>query len=367
MSPTPPPALFANLIRQLVFIGYPNVSAEPVTDLNDAPECLKKRYIPATEESLVNLIRNIDPDDISSTVIIVNPRSINTANPHNLLSQLKSSSLLGMIPVVVIAERMFLPSEGEQYLLCGADEFYNTQISWKELNLRLSFLIRYKKEFSQVIPDLDTSYLNAINIKTPFWKRTLDITIGSIGLIALMPLMLITAVAIRLESKGPVIYKSKRVGAGFREFSFWKLRSMYVDADTRLEQMQHNNQYGSSSAFIKIVNDPRVTKVGKFIRKYSIDELPQLYNIIKGDMSVVGNRPLPVYEAEQLVKYDSAARFLTPAGLTGLWQVNKRGQEAMNDQERIALDVQYSDESTLWLDMKIIAKTFTAFVQKENV
>ena len=115
------------------------------------------------------------------------------------------------------------------------------------------------------------------------------------------------------------------------------------------------------------MNDPRITNVGRFIRKYSIDELPQLFNILKGDMSLVGNRPLPVYEASQLVNYEAGARFLAPAGLTGLWQVNKRGQEDMSQKDRIDLDLEYANSSTLWTDVKIIAKTFTAFVQKGDV
>lgn len=366
MSPAPPPASIGNLINQLIFIGYNNAADEPVTEIQTAPERMKKVYISATEESIVSLIRIIDPVDIAGTTIIVNPRSVDTEDAGNLLYLLKGSSTLNMVPVVVIADRMFM-RKGEHYLRCGADEFYSSPVSWNDLKIRLSFLTRYKHAFSQASLGLDTNYLNSNYIKAPRWKRALDILIGSTGIIALLPVMLLTALAIRWESKGPVIYKSKRIGAGFREFSFWKFRSMYADADARLAQMQQNNQYGSSAAFVKIVNDPRITRVGRFIRKYSLDELPQLYNILKGDMSVVGNRPLPVYEAEQLIKYDAAARFLTPAGLTGLWQVNKRGQGEMDEQERIALDVQYSDESTLWLDMKIIAKTFTAFVQKENV
>ena len=119
---------------------------------------------------------------------------------------------------------------------------------------------------------------------------------------------------------------------------------------------------------MKIENDPRVTRVGRFIRKYSIDELPQLINILKGDMSVVGNRPLPLYEAEQLTNDDDIERFLGPAGLTGLWQVEKRGGAgAMSAAERKQLDVRYAHEFSFAMDFKIILRTFTAFIQKENV
>lgn len=122
------------------------------------------------------------------------------------------------------------------------------------------------------------------------------------------------------------------------------------------------------NSFKKLENDPRITKTGRFIRKYSIDELPQLFNILKGDMSIVGNRPLPLYEAELLTDDNSIERFLAPAGLTGLWQVEKRGDAGkLSAEERKQLDVKYAKEFSFFLDIKIIFKTITAFIQKGNV
>lgn len=122
------------------------------------------------------------------------------------------------------------------------------------------------------------------------------------------------------------------------------------------------------NSFQKLEGDPRITKVGRIIRKYSIDELPQLFNILKGDMSVVGNRPLPLYEAELLTDDNSIERFLAPAGLTGLWQVEKRGDAGkLSAEERKQLDIKYANSYNFWLDIKIIFKTFTAFIQKGNV
>ena len=145
---------------------------------------------------------------------------------------------------------------------------------------------------------------------------------------------------------------------------------MLVSDDYVISEHEFNNKKNEEqkSAFVKLENDPRVTKVGSFIRKYSIDELPQLINILRGDMSVVGNRPLPLYEAEKLTSDECIDRFIAPAGLTGLWQVEKRGDSGkLSAEERKQLDITYGRTYNFKTDMKIIFKTLTAFVQKENV
>ena len=145
---------------------------------------------------------------------------------------------------------------------------------------------------------------------------------------------------------------------------------MLVGDDFVVAESDFNKQKEEdiNNAFVKIEDDPRITKVGKFIRKFSIDELPQLFNILKGDMSIVGNRPLPLYEAEKLTADASIDRFMAPAGLTGLWQVEERGRGgAMSAEERKQLDITYGQTYNFLLDMKIILKTFTAFKQKGNV
>ena len=141
----------------------------------------------------------------------------------------------------------------------------------------------------------------------------------------------------------------------------------YVESTDKKDAKQKKKEE-NENAFVKIENDPRVTKVGRFIRKYSIDELPQLFNILKGDMSIVGNRPLPLYEAEKLTSDDSIDRFMAPAGLTGLWQVEKRGNSGtMSAEERKQLDIYYGQHYNFWMDAKIILKTVTAFIQKDNI
>ena len=249
----------------------------------------------------------------------------------------------------------------------------------------------------------------------PLWKRAFDIAASLGAILCLSPIFAITAIAIELESKGPIVYKSKRVGSSYKIFDFYKFRSMYPDADKRLAEYKTQNQYNAevegpslstsavlqvplvndrsagsllysdnfsttehdylknksterANTFFKMENDPRVTRVGRIIRKYSIDELPQLFNILKGDMSVVGNRPLPIYEAEQLTSDNYIERFMAPSGLTGLWQVEKRGNGgSLSPEERKQLDIKYARTFSFSLDMKIIIRTFTAFIQEENV
>jgi len=255
-------------------------------------------------------------------------------------------------------------------------------------------------------------FRNMKRFRLPIWKRAFDMLFSGLAILVLSPLLLATALAIRLESKGSIIYKSKRVGSNYTVFDFLKFRSMYVDADKHLKDFNTLNQYQSTetevetkaftddlvfgdddqvlmvsddfvltedafisqqrtkqdNAFVKLEKDPRITKVGSIIRKFSIDELPQLINILKGDMSVVGNRPLPLYEAELLTSDEYIDRFMAPAGLTGLWQVEKRGGAGkLSAEERKNLDIRYAKEFSFWMDLSIIIRTFTAFIQKENV
>ena len=311
------------------------------------------------------------------------------------------------------------------YQKCGINDTLNIESSVTEINRKVQFISTREN----ILFDDKASDKNILHFKIPLWKRAFDIIFSSIAIIILSPVFIITAIAIKLESNGPVMFKSKRVGTNYTVFDFLKFRSMYIDADKKLKELSRTqNQYSDkqeespmqvghfdakfddtlmtdeelmaaemlisdeevmlvgddfvvsetsfnkqrneeiNNAFVKIENDPRITKVGHFMRKTSIDELPQLFNILKGDMSVVGNRPLPLYEAEKLTSDDSIDRFMAPAGLTGLWQVEKRGESGkMSAEERKQLDITYGQTYNFLLDMKIIFKTLTAFVQKDDV
>jgi len=289
----------------------------------------------------------------------------------------------------------------------GVDDYFQKEINIENIYNRLLFLKRFKADFATrplSIPDEDMT-----PFKCPLPKRIFDLLISVFALVVLSPFMIITVIAIRLESKGKVYYISKRVGANYKIFDFYKFRSMYPDADKRIKDVAHLNQYISESveetcsecnklspgqrcsplvyfdgeeicerlaakrrnakkAFLKIKDDPRITRVGKFIRMTSIDELPQLFNIINGDMSIVGNRPLPLNEAEALTKKKWSHRFRAASGLTGLWQVEKRGRKGtMSEEERFALDNYYAENNSFWGDVKLIFRTFAIFIQRENV
>lgn len=201
-------------------------------------------------------------------------------------------------------------------------------------------------------------------------KRIFDIAASSVALLILSPFLLVIALLIKLESKGPVFYIAPRAGKGYKIFNFFKFRTMVVDADKKVDQLSHLNQYahqGDGPVFFKLSNDPRITKIGSFLRNTSLDELPQLLNVLLGDMSLVGNRPLPLYEAAMLTTDVHAARFMAPAGITGLWQIKKRGDSNMSVEERISLDIIYARKFSFIYDLWIIANTPTALMQKENV
>ena len=300
--------------------------------------------------------------------------------------------------------------EASEYLKAGINNTIKYETSQEALKDLSTFLKRRK---DQKIKALQLKAQNINAFRLPLWKRTFDIFFSGMAILCLSPLLIFTALAIRIESKGPIIYKSKRVGSNYQIFDFLKFRSMYTDADKHLKDFNALNQYQQedediwgeepeaevneeideeeillisddfviseedyinkkskekSNAFVKLENDPRITKIGRIIRKYSIDELPQLINILKGDMSIVGNRPLPLYEAELLTSDEHIDRFMGPAGLTGLWQGEKRGEAGkISAEERKQLDITYAKTFSFWSDIKIILKTVTAFIQKENV
>lgn len=191
------------------------------------------------------------------------------------------------------------------------------------------------------------------NNKLMFIKRCMDIVLGLIGCILSLPIIAITAIPLLIESPGPLIFKQQRVGKNGRLFNIYKLRSMYVDAEERRKALMEQNQMDGH--MFKMDNDPRITKVGKVIRKLSIDELPQFFNVLKGDMSLIGTRPPTVDEFEKYESHHKRRLSMKP-GITGLWQVSGRS-EITDFEEVVKLDCEYIDNWSGWLDTKIFFKT----------
>ncbi len=274
-------------------------------------------------------------------------------------------------------------------------------------------------EFSSVVESLirqkdkrEANFQKIAKYKTPKGKRIFDFVFSFLAILFLSPVMFIIALLIVIQDGFPIVYASKRVGAGYQIFNFYKFRTMIKNADQKIDSLKHLNQYGkakimtsefvqcddcisqgiacqsklfmdtgivcekihllnkrqdSNSTFVKISDDPRITKLGAFLRNTSLDELPQLFNVLFGCMSLVGNRPLPLYEAEGLTSDQMIKRFMAPAGITGAWQVSKRGKAEMSAEERQQLDNNYAENFSLLTDLTILLKTIPALIQKDNV
>jgi lipopolysaccharide/colanic/teichoic acid biosynthesis glycosyltransferase len=346
---------------------------------------------------------------------IISQDEVLASSGITLLETLKKNDF-GSIPFFLIVNH-FNSNLRQLSLNAGVADVFKRPVTVKNIETRVNFLIdQWTTLRTKTNERLKASY------QVPWGKRAFDMFFSGMALFFLSPFFLIVYLLIKLESKGPAFYYSLRVGTGYQVFKFYKFRSMYVNADQRLKDLKHLNQYdtdaaaaraekgeeavientshlcadcvgsgkcqfpmyadkvhwcereyidnkkvSSGSAFFKIKNDPRITRIGNFIRNTSIDELPQLWNVFIGDMSIVGNRPLPLYEAEKLTTDKYALRFHAPAGITGLWQVEKRGKGDMSEEERLMLDNVYAQNHSLVNDVKLILKTIPALLQKESV
>lgn len=214
-------------------------------------------------------------------------------------------------------------------------------------NINLDINVEVEKKESRLIYNLS--------------KRLIDITGSFIGLILLSPILIVVGVLIKLESKGPIVFTQKRIGKNGKEFDMYKLRSMVVNAEEIKEKLKEQNEM--SGPMFKIKDDPRITKVGKFIRKTSIDELPQLVNVLKGDMSLVGPRPSLPNEVKEFEAW-MLKRLEVKPGLTCYWQV--MGRNNIDFENWMKLDVKYVNERSFWVDIKLIFKTFFVLFGDEN-
>lgn len=350
--------------NDLAYVGTQFVS-EVAVQLKERFNFLVDRF-----DSLHGFIDYLDNCSIIDSPGIIVIEIDTEITPFKLISTIKENPITSGAIIILLSKNE--NTEAKQKAIDNkVNDIYFSPFNAEIITQRINFLVKFKS--------IKSGYQSQFSKKSkgytmPLGKRLFDIVVSFILLLLLLPIFIIVAILIRLESKGPIIYKSKRAGVGYRIFDFYKFRSMMVDADKKLKSLSEtNNQYsanqseGGNNTFVKILNDPRITKVGNILRKTSIDELPQLLNVLIGDMSLVGNRPLPLYEAEMLTSDQFAMRFLGPAGITGLWQISKRGKAEMSDIERKELDNYYAKYSSAWMDFKIMIKTIPAMLQKEKV
>ncbi|SIT17885.1 Response regulator receiver domain-containing protein [Filimonas lacunae] len=384
-----------------------NCSADVSEQLSAAFPDLQFLHFPNETE----LVSRWEKQRINISCIITQSEIIAPAGV-SLLGTLQKKKL-PVVPVVILCEHAN-SNLMQVALKAGVADVFTLPFHLEAVQTRIDFLLKHGHLIHNRPQNQQSNLFK--EYKTPLGKRIFDIVFAGGALLMLSPVFLVVFLALKLESKGPVFYYSYRVGNGYNIFKFYKFRSMYVNADKRLKDLKHLNQYdkaseeestdvftetlcddcikagskcqfplysdkntwcekqyrnskksASGSAFFKLKNDPRITKVGKILRNTSIDELPQLWNVVIGDMSIVGNRPLPLYEAEKLTTDKYALRFLAPAGITGLWQVEKRGKGEMSEEERLMLDNVYARNHSVMNDIRLVLKTIPALFQKENV
>lgn len=343
-------------------IAYTGLKASSLISIK-----LRDDFQVSAYDELEQLEEYLNEQTLLSTpeIIMMEVNRENSRRVFELVRKIKNKPLTCGLIIIIIA--LYHDDHNrDKAIKLRVHDYYEYPFDVEELDERLKFLIKFKlikSDIQNLSVDIKKSY------KMPIQKRVFDIIVSLLMILLLLPVFLLLPLLIRLESKGPILYRSKRAGTGYKIFDFYKFRSMNCNADQQLKELSKSNQYANEneSVFVKIKNDPRVTRIGRFIRKTSIDELPQLFNVLNGDMSLVGNRPLPLYEAELLTSNEWCTRFLGPAGITGLWQITKRGKGRMSDRERRELDNYYANHSSLFFDLKIIALTLPAIFQKENV
>ncbi len=328
-------------------------------------ECLQSTNLMAA----LNLLKKRKAENKNMPELIILDIPLNYNELTGFKNWLKQSYITD-IPIIYNEAALKVYEIQELYKLKLVDDVVNLASNFSKLHYKVKFIKKIADKISLNQTLTTENQHNAAPRGISFVKRSTDIILSLIAIIFVLPLFAIIALCIRLESKGPIFYAAKRAGKGFKIFKFYKFRTMIVDADKKISELSNQNIYGNGEnapAFFKIKDDPRITKVGAFLRNTSLDELPQLFNVLKGDMSIVGNRPLPLYEATSLTTDEWAERFMAPAGITGLWQVSKRGKENMSPEERIILDIDYARNHSLKGDLRIMLQTPTALMQKSNV
>ncbi|MCY3002599.1 MAG: sugar transferase [Planctomycetota bacterium] len=299
-----------------------------------------------------------DRHDRRFAVIVLAPRSAAELEDciEVLDERLRTTDVLGMLARGQVAA-LLAETSGAEATLIARDIEFRLQLRGLQLVARvLSYPFDAsdgRAERPQNVGDASELLLEAPSA----FKRIVDITGATLGLVALSPLLAAIAVAVKLDSRGPVFYRQQRAGRGGRPFAFYKFRSMVVDADTRLAELGKLNE--ASGPIFKMRRDPRVTRVGAILRKYSLDELPQLWNVLRGDMSIVGPRPPKVEEVASYERWQRR-RLDLPGGLTCIWQVS--GRSNVGFVEWMRMDLRYAKARSSLLDLLLILRTIPCVI-----
>lgn len=287
------------------------------------------------------------------------PIKTRTDEIYNVPVVANKENLMGWIRTAALDEVYInLPAGNESYITILIEELEDMGIT-VHVNIPILEKILQNSKFDNINCSMVAGHPVAIfapavhNDREIILKKTTDFIGGLLGTVLSLPIILITAIPLLIESPGPLIFKQARVGKNGRIFNIYKLRSMYADAEKRKQALMAQNKMDGN--MFKMDNDPRITKVGKFIRKYSIDELPQFWNVLKGDMSLIGTRPPTVEEFEQYESHHKRRLSMKP-GITGLWQVSGRSN-IQDFEEVVKLDCEYIDTWSPALDIKILFKT----------
>ncbi len=299
----------------------------PATKLTSFPEAVLDHPVVAVDESFLDWVRSSPLDDV-----FINLPYSDDSEIQQLIEELEDMGITVHVNIPMLDD------------ILEASKFNN---------------INCKIQYGSPMATFEASTKSSVLLSL---KRVSDIILGLIGCVLSLPIILVTAIPLKLESKGPLFFKQQRVGKNGRLFYIYKLRSMYEDAEKRKQELMEKNQM--DGFMFKMENDPRITKVGRVIRKLSIDELPQFFNVLKGDMSLIGTRPPTVDEFNQYESRHKRRLSMRP-GITGLWQVS--GRSEVNDfEEVVKLDCKYIDNWSIALDISIFFKTIIVVLTRKG-
>ncbi len=300
----------------------------------------------------INIIGHIDPDPQRVGTTVLDAPVIGTIHD---ISQILKDHVVDEV-IMAIPRTMIIDVEEIAYACEEEGVMLRYMANIFELNADRIRLIKLGETYLLTIESV------AQNEYKLMVKRIIDLALSILSMPVVLPIMGIVAIAIKFDSPGPVFYIQERVGLQKRLFPLFKFRSMYVGSEEKLKEIEHLNE--AEGPIFKMKNDPRVTRIGRVIRKTSLDELPQLFNVIKGDMSLVGPRPMSIRDVALFDKGIQRKRFSIKPGITCLWQIS--GRSSLPFSKWVELDLEYIDKWSLWLDLKILFKTFPVVFRKEG-